>query len=325
MQEISKALIICCSSRPVQEKLVNIYASLILHRALPFPLHIEINPPSPQLCTISQQYRCMLVFEATDKQDVSDLHSLVQRFTTQGHQCVLVANSHFDYLELALQTGIGNILLEDRFDAPMIAALTRRLLGDDFFGFKPFFPDPHPRFDKHYLLEGNIRLDGLVERHFCDFLHYLLGSHRLAFQTQISELVINALTYGVLGITPEQRDGDVSNIPRVINITPGNEVRVHLLQDSEKYGISVTDCSGSLTSARILHKMRRHTKLPHEEFPPGIQDLTGRGLYLMSRQTRLVVNVLHGISTEVILMYYFEAERNRYQSLIINERYPQPR
>jgi len=92
----------------------------------------------------------------------------------------------------------------------------------------------------------------------------------------------------------------------------------------EKYGISVRDKEGGLTLLRILQKLRRHTPLEGNPIPDGIEDLTGRGLFIISRQTRLVINILHGQQTEVILLSYFDEDRNKYKSLIINEKYPGP-
>jgi len=82
------------------------------------------------------------------------------------------------------------------------------------------------------------------------------------------------------------------------------------------------DQKGTLRSSRILKKLQRHTSFDIGDLPTGLEDPTGRGLFILSRQTRLVVNVLLGLKTEVILMHFFDEKKNKYQSLIINEKLP---
>lgn len=317
-----RALVFHCRSSSIQQKLLGIYESLLLAQALPFPLHLQLDIGEAEVAACASTCQCLFFVEAGSENLVAQVRALIGQNAHLGHQIVLIAHPGMDNLDLALRYAIGNILYEDRFDAPMLTALTRRLLGDEFFGFAPFFPAREHLFDRTYVLEGTVDCRHLIDRTFADFISRLPVRHALSFRNQASELIMNALAYGVVGITPEQRDSKAKFIGATTEIPPGKEVRIHILQDEEKYGISVKDPGGSLTLARVLSKLRRHTAGPGEILPAGVTDLTGRGLFLISHQTRLIFNIFRGISTEAILLHYFEESRNHYQSLIINEKVP---
>lgn len=319
---LERAVIFHCRSRPIQEKLQGIYASLLSAHGLPFPLHMRMDASDTELLDCARDFQCLFFVEASSDVEVQRVRAAMDRYAEHGHQIVLLASRQLDYLDLALRFQIGNILYEDRFDAPMLSALARRLLGDEFFGFAPFFPSRQSVFDKRYTLSGMVQSHHLIDHTFGDFIERLPSQHALSFRNQASELVMNALAYGVVGITPEQRDQKAQFISAQTEIPPGKEVHVHILQDDEKYGFSVKDPGGSLTLARVLTKLRRHTTGPGELIPAGVTDLTGRGLFLISRQTRLIFNIYRGIATEAILLYYFDESRNHYQSLILNEKVP---
>lgn len=317
-----RALVFHCRSSSIQEKLLGIYANLLSSHALPFPLHLQMDVSSTNLSGCVRDRQCLFFVEASSDNDVQNVKQAMSHYAHLGHQMVLIADSRLDYLDLAMRYNIGNILYEDRFDAAMIAALTRRLLGDEFFGFAPFFPSTTPLFNKTYSLSGQVHSHNLIDRVFGDFMARLEHHHALNFRTHAAELIMNALAYGVVGITPEQRDREAQFISAETLIPEGKEIYIHIVQDEEKYGISVKDPGGTLTLSRILSKIRRHTPAPGEVIPPGVCDLTGRGLFLISRQTRLVFNIYSSVATEAILLYYFDESRNHYQSLIVNEKVP---
>jgi len=249
------------------------------------------------------------------------IEAIDREYRSAGHQLVLLAQPSADYLDLAIRFQVGNILFVDSIVSTTVGALTHRLLGHDFFGFAPFFPNSWHS-EMKVVLSGKVSRCGLVERHFGEYLSRFEEPHRGRFLGQLNELLTNALAYGILGITPEQRDGNQFQVPLLIDIPEGMDVKISVVQDDEKYGISVMDPGGALTLLRVLQKIRRHTTLPGRDFPLGIEDLTGRGLFIVSRQTRLVLNVLRGQRTEAILLGYFDEERNRYKSMIINEKMP---
>jgi len=312
------AILIHCKSATIAEKLIGTYNQIQANPAFPYALQVILHPNPSQEESLAKNHQCLHFVEVEDMEH-SNIPTVGRR--AQGQQIVLMASPASDYLDLAIRHQVGNILYTDSIVPSVLGALTQRLLGEDFFGFGPFFPDG-TSYEQHVLLRGQVNRAGLVERHFADALHTLPEEFRFAFHAQMNELVTNAIAYGVLGISSEQRDAHDFHFPTIIDIPPGQEIRVAIVKDKEKYGISVRDPGGSLTLLRVLQKLRRHTALPGEVIPQGIEDLTGRGLFIVSRQTRLVINILQGMQTEVILLAYFDQNSNRYKSLIINEKTP---
>jgi hypothetical protein len=68
--------------------------------------------------------------------------------------------------------------------------------------------------------------------------------------------------------------------------------------DQEKVGVAVLDSTGNLTLSRVLEKLRRQSRIGDEKMPPGMLDETGRGMSLVYRYSRFIVNILRGIRTE---------------------------
>lgn len=324
-KKVQNTILILCHSHQVQEQLVEVFDYLVLQNMLPFKIRVMTNPNPELLDNLRDTTHCLIFVEANlanPDDSAQRLDTIRNKFRNSRHQFVLLANSQFDYLSLAMKFDIGNILLKDQFDPHVIAALTKKLIGDDFFGFSPFFPEGFPLFDQKYEIKGEVRISRIEETFFQDFIDTLEEDQRNRFSTYIYELAVNALAYGVYGITEEERELEGAALPPVILVPDEEAVQVHIVRDSEKFGISIMDQKGTLRSSRILKKIRRHTSFNIGELPPGIEDSTGRGLFILSQQTRLVVNILIGLKTEVILMHFFDEKKNKYQSLIINERLP---
>jgi hypothetical protein len=53
--------------------------------------------------------------------------------------------------------------------------------------------------------------------------------------------------------------------------------------------------------------------------PPGIWDESGRGISMVYRYSRFIVNILKGVRTETLFLQYHEKELNRFESIIITE------
>jgi hypothetical protein len=262
----------------------------------------------------------LLFFEA-DPQRMDDSKKALERLlATFRANVVLISSTEYDNLELARQSGIGNILLSESMNEPVVRAITLKLLGKEFFGFDPFFPDGYPLFEKEYSFSGRFQLRDFQKKYFGDFAASLDPDERDSFYMYASELMTNALSYGVYGISPEERDKNQTGFPPDPDIPEGKEIRVRIVRDKEKYAVSITDKTGSLTLERVLEKIRRQTIAPGEDVPKGLYDLSGRGFFILSKQTRLIINILKRVKTEVILLRYNDPSLNKYQSLIINEK-----
>ena len=107
-----------------------------------------------------------------------------------------------------------------------------------------------------------------------------------------------------------------------VEVPEDKAIEFKIVEDDEKWGLSVTDQSGSLTLNRVLEKIERHTAFDDKPVPEGIEDLSGRGLFILSRQNRLIINILNTVKTEIIVMRFKDSSLNRYQSFIINEKNP---
>jgi hypothetical protein len=174
--KIQKTVLILCRSHQVQERLVDAYSQLILQDMLPFKIRVEINPHPGMLDKLLNTTHCLIFIEtdpANPAESVLQLNTIRKTFRNSGHQFVLLADSRFDYLSQAMKFDIGNILLDGQFDLQVIAALTKRLMGDDFFGFSTFFLEGYPVFDKKYEIKGKVRISRIEETFFQDFIDTL--------------------------------------------------------------------------------------------------------------------------------------------------------
>lgn len=262
----------------------------------------------------------LLFFEADPERMDDSKRELQQLLAAFRANVVLMCSREYDSLELAREFGIGNILPPDALNESVVRAITLRLLGEDFFGFEPFFPDGYPLFEKEYFFSGKFQLRDFQKKYFGDFAAGLDPGERDYFHMYASELMTNALSYGVYGVTSDERDQNQTGFPPDVVVPEGKGIRVRIVRDEEKYAISITDKTGSLTLQRVLEKIKRQTIVPGKSVPEGLYDLSGRGLFMLSKQTRLIINILRKVKTEVILLRYNDPSLNRYQTLIINEK-----
>jgi anti-sigma regulatory factor (Ser/Thr protein kinase) len=331
---ISKYIIIHCAQVHLHQRLMQYLQQIQQENALPFPITLvdcsndndcrkkiqqieQMQQPSPGV-----PLQC-LAFIQCKPADYPSIHSTMhkQLGSNVNLQTVLLTDSTDDYLELALTYNIGNFLRNGHFDVTILTAILKRLLGSSFFGFSPFFPHGTPVFHNIYHLKGTVSVYTAARDIFATFLTQLPPQEQPLFETFLSELLTNALVYGTNQVSHEERDTQSFTLPpSVFTIPQEKEIMVTLVQDEEKYGISVIDRYGELSGKRILHKIRRHTPLDHQPLPPGLEDSGGRGFFILSSSNRMVVNILKGIMTEVILLHYFDAAKNHYQPLIINEK-----
>ncbi|MGL1904031.1 MAG: hypothetical protein OCC49_17985 [Fibrobacterales bacterium] len=314
-----------CVSPKVKEKLYDSFEEIIRKQLLDFHVKPRDLNLKSNLEGIKEDINALIFFEI-DASNISQDHAILDEIHNDlihnGNQVVLLCSEEFDFFEFAQMFNIGNIILSHKFDANLVMAMTKRLLGEHFFGPYPFFLGGFTKFDKKYDYTGMVYTPGFAKSNFTDFKKRLDTQEQAEFNSFVSELMINALAYSIHGITPEQRDSEMATSPKSLFVPEDKTISFRIVQDHEKYAISIKDRSGSLTLERILSKFRRHTKIGEEELPIGLTDPTGRGLFLLSRQNRLIINILNGIQTEIIIIHFNSEELNKYQSLIINERNP---
>ncbi|RPI78537.1 MAG: hypothetical protein EHM45_06235 [Desulfobacteraceae bacterium] len=311
---ILKTIHLHCRSQNVKDRLQLLLEQIIASHQLPFKFEVLTSfDPNRKMD--------LIIFETNAEWVASNgLRELEEILECSKSNIVLVCSPKFDYLELAKRYGIGNVILSDHLNPNSLRAILARLLGDEFFGFKPFFTKGYNLFYQEFIFCGRYPLASFPKEYFQEFAGSLSEEEKYYFYTNINELLINAFSFGVYGIQAEERDRNQATVPDEIFISKEKEIKVLIARDHEKYGISIMDRSGSLTLERVLEKIHRHTPLEEKTIPKGITDLSGRGLFMISRQSRLIVNILKSVRTEVIILRYNDPTLNAYQSLIINEK-----
>jgi hypothetical protein len=234
-------------------------------------------------------------------------------------QIVLLSDDDVDYFRIAREFRIGNVIKKGRFDDDVIRALTIRLLTGNIFGFAPYFPDGFAVGPLYRTFAGRVRVEAAIEECFQACRPYVNPGELASFRIFIHELMLNTFAYAIEGITPEERDSKLLKAPPEVEIPERRAIKVSLVKDKEKLGVSVMDSTGSLSMLRVLEKLRRQSKIGGEKMPPGIWDESGRGISMVYRYSRFIVNILKGVRTETIFLQYHDQDLNRFESIIITE------
>ncbi len=234
-------------------------------------------------------------------------------------QWVLVTDDQVDYFEVARAFRIGNVVKRGRFDSAMLRALTIRLLTGNIFGFGPYFPEGYTVGPLHRVYSGWVDTAEVIQETHDFFKQYARSPEAGHFRMFLHELLTNTFSYAVEGITPERRDQEGVTASAHLFIPERRAIKVSLAVDAEKVGVAVLDSTGNLTLSRVLEKLRRQSRIGDEKMPPGMLDETGRGMSLLYRYSRFIVNILSGIRTESIFLQYHEPELNLYESIIVTE------
>lgn len=237
-------------------------------------------------------------------------------------QVVLVAEDDVDYFRIAQAFHIGNVIKKGRFDPDILRALTVRLLTQNIFGFHPYFPNGFAVGPLHRAYSGKVYVDDAIREAFAFCRPHVPEEEEANIRMFLHELLTNTFAYAIEGITPEDRDSKLLGPPPEVFIPERRGIKVSLASDAEKVGISLMDSTGSLSMLRVLQKLRRQSKIAGEALPPGVWDESGRGMSLIYRYSRFIVNILSGVRTETIFLHYRRKELNRYESIIITEVHP---
>ncbi|HKP96464.1 MAG TPA: hypothetical protein VJ385_11970 [Fibrobacteria bacterium] len=236
-----------------------------------------------------------------------------------GLQIVLLADDDVDYFQIAADFRIGNVIKKNRFDAAVVHALTIRLLTGNIFGFGPYFPNGFTAGPLYRTFSGHVAIETVIEECYQACRPYVNPGELSSFRIFINELMINTFSYAIEGISPEDRDSKLLRPRPEVDIDERRAIKISLVTDREKVGVSVMDSTGSLSMLRVLQKLRRQSRIGGEKMPPGIWDESGRGMSMVYRYSRFIVNILKGVRTETIFLQYHEQDLNRFESIIITE------
>ncbi|MDR2583630.1 MAG: hypothetical protein LBC75_09140 [Fibromonadaceae bacterium] len=299
-----------CTSA-VQERILFLYDNLNKQGLLP----AEINYKQSSFNTKNNN----LFFISYNQNTKPGLQNLMSRMDLKKSQIVIISCEEENYFDFAVEYEICNIVHINRLNETILLGITKRFLRQDLC-LESFFEHSEKKFDKEYLLSGNICTQNLIETTFADFISKIQNPVKNTFIINCHELVTNALAYGVLGITSNARDKRVYDIGKYVDIPVGKEIKIHLLMNEDLYGISVTDKSGTLTSKRILERIRRQCIVAGETIPQGIEDYTGRGLAILSHHGTLVFSIKPGEFTSVSLISHIkEPFEKKFISILATE------
>lgn len=276
--------------------------------------------PADWRAAVPEKGRGMVFVEITDAGTAGDSR-LIRGIgeTNPAMQIVLLADDGVDYFQIATDFHIGNVIKKTRFDAGIIHALTIRLLTGNIFGFAPYFPNGFTIGPLYRTYSGRVTIETVIEECFEACKPHVNPEELSSFRIFMHELLMNTFSYAIEGITAEDRDGKLLRPRPEVDIAERRAIKISLVADREKVGVSVMDSTGSLSMLRVLQKLRRQSKIGGEKMPPGIWDESGRGMSMVYRYSRFIVNILTGVRTETIFLQYHEKDLNRFESIIITE------
>jgi hypothetical protein len=242
-----------------------------------------------------------LFFISFNRKNENELRNLVRKTNFRKRNVIIISDSEADYFDFAMEYNICNIINIDELNEAMLLGIIKRFSEDDL-SMEPFFKREDIIFEKRYYISGVLNMRNLVENLFPDFTEKIEGVVRNMFIINCHELITNAIAYGIMGVTPYARDKKAYEFENTIEIPKGKGLQVNLLLDARSYGISVRDYGGVLTTQRVLERIRRQSVVAGETVPQGIEDLTGRGLAILSHHGLLMFSIKPGVFTDVSLI-----------------------
>lgn len=281
------------------------------------------HPPEEWAAVLPAKGRGLALLEVSGAGGESE-SGLIERIRARNGevQIVLLAEDEYDYFKIAESYRIGNVLKKRGFDPSILHALTVRLLTGNIFGFDPYFPKGYAVGPLHRTYSGLVQVEEVIREAFEICRPHIHPDENGNFRMFLHELLTNTFAYAIEGITPEDRDLKLLGPPPEAFIKERRAIKVSLAADAEKVGFSVMDSTGSLSMLRVLGKLRRQSKIGGEKLPPGIWDESGRGMSLVYKYSRFIVNILSGVRTETIFLQYRQKDLNRFESIIITEVQP---
>jgi hypothetical protein len=308
------------SDTALAQRLGACYAGIAWGQEYRIAPRFEGRPAQEWRSAVPAEGRAMAFVEITDAGTEGESR-LIRDLAAHnpGLQMVLLADDETDYFQIAQEFRLGNVIKKNFFDAAIIRALTIRLLTGNIFGFEPYFPNGFEVGPLYRTYCGRVEIEAAIEECHQACKPYVNPEELSSFRIFMHELLINTFSYAIEGITPEDRDSKLLRPRPQVDIAERRAIKISLVTDAEKVGVSVMDSTGSLSMLRVLQKLRRQSKIGGEKMPPGIWDESGRGISMVYRYSRFIVNILKGVRTETIFLQYHEKELNRFESIIITE------
>jgi CheY-like chemotaxis protein/anti-sigma regulatory factor (Ser/Thr protein kinase) len=217
-----------------------------------------------------------------------------------------------DYMELALKHDIGNIFVKTTpFNFDELSTVLTSLISGDIFGLDRYFSASSERWQN--LITSSKRLD-LHAGEIVSFIGNVPYTKKL--ELVLVELLTNAIFYGIRNESADDKD----HWEHDFTLPDEKAVVVVAAKDSEKFGISITDCGGRLKKKDVLYWLHRQIAHDSDGLPLGLYDSHGRGLFITRKYIdRLIVNIDQNRRTELIILNYYQNAYIGYKPLYINE------
>jgi CheY-like chemotaxis protein len=239
------------------------------------------------------------------------LNIVRERFPSMKRVLITAYNVE-DYFDLALKYDIGNIFVKTApFNFSELSAAIRNLLSNDIFGLDQYFEPPVEK--ASFIIKSPRSLDSIAKA-ITEFVGDLKRTKYL--EVVVIELLTNAIFYGVRHESPERKElWDLD-----CELPDDKAIVATVVRDREKYGISVCDEGGRLQKTDVLYWMNRQIRRDEKGLPLGIFDVHGRGLFIARQYIdRIIINIHHGIRTEIVIINYNNKTFYGYKPLYINE------
>lgn len=203
-----------------------------------------------------------------------------------------------EYIRLARSHGICNIVSKTSpFNFVELQNLVRALTSEDIFGLHHYLDAGFQTLGKWTIQSSDEAR--AVRQTVLDTLPPLPRDAN-EIKLVVDEIITNAIYHAPHGNDGTRKYKDY----QPIQLGQGEQVLAQVGQDQHKIAISILDQQGHLDKDRVLYLIDRHVNAE------GIFDESGRGIY-MSRifSDRLILNIDPGKRTEVIIMYYLQADK----------------
>jgi len=272
-------------------------------------------PSGKDALTILENYNIDLVLSDINMPSMKgfELLNIVRDKYPKVKRMLMTGYDVDQYISIALQYDIGNIFTKmNARGLSELPYLMDLLLSEDIFGVDRYFKGP-----KQISCGMVVNSDQLYNTAH-DTLTLIQDTARAPkIEMVIVELLNNAIFYGA---RKESAGSDKSRWEHTFNLSKEDAIIIKSAWDTEKYVISITDNGGRLKKKDVLYWMTRQTERDVNGLPIGILDPNGRGLFLARKYLdRLIINVKRDVKTEVIILNYFDREKQVNKPLYINE------
>jgi len=241
------------------------------------------------------------------------LHEVREKYPEIKRMLITAYNVE-DYFELALKYDVGNIFAKTTpFNFSELSSSIINLLTKDIFGPDRFFTKNGAKKQEQIIIKKSDQIATCAE-HLVNSLPEKTRAKKL--EVVLVELLTNAVFYGARDESPE----DKTTWNHEFELSEQEAISIQVMEDEEKYAISIVDNGGKITKNDILFWLNRQSSRDENGMPIGVFDSHGRGLFIARRYIdRVVMNIDPNKKTEVIIINYLSDIYKGHKPLYINE------